>query len=118
MAAVQTTTTGVASPYRLMVRTARRTWIRVRMDNGQTYEEKLKAGAVRVWASDQPFAITLRDTGGVRGIEEIQTCRRENLVDLIIWVDNRRRTRGLSPCLCLPLWDALLPGQLAGGPAC
>ena len=66
MAAVQTTTTGVASPYRLMVRTARRTWIRVRMDNGQTYEEKLKAGAVRVWASDQPFAITLRDTGGVR----------------------------------------------------
>ena len=66
MAAVQTTTTGLASPYRLMVRTARRTWIRVRMDNGQMYEEKLKAGAVRVWVSDQPFAITLRDTGGVR----------------------------------------------------
>jgi hypothetical protein len=36
------------------------------MDNGQTYEERLKAGAVRVWVSDQPFAITLRDTGGVR----------------------------------------------------
>ena len=66
MAAVQTTTTGLASPYRLMVRTARRTWIRVRMDNGQTYEEKMKAGAIRVWVSDQPFAITLRDTGGVR----------------------------------------------------
>jgi hypothetical protein len=66
MAAVQTATTGLASPYRLMVRTGRRTWIRVRMDNGQTYEERMKAGAVRLWVSDQPFAITLRDTAGVR----------------------------------------------------
>jgi hypothetical protein len=49
-----------------MVRVARRTSIRVRMDNGQTYEEKLKPGAVRVWVSDQPFAITLPSTRGVR----------------------------------------------------
>ena len=29
-------------------------------------------------------------TGGVRGIEEVQACRREHLVDLIVWVDNDR----------------------------
>jgi hypothetical protein len=56
MTSVQTATTGLASPYWLMMRAARRTWIRVRMDNGQTYEERLKAGAVRVWMSDQPAA--------------------------------------------------------------
>jgi len=29
-------------------------------------------------------------TGGVRGIEEVQACRRENLADLIVWIDNPR----------------------------
>lgn len=29
-------------------------------------------------------------TGGVRGIEEIQACRRERLVDVIVWIDNAR----------------------------
>ena len=29
-------------------------------------------------------------TGGVRGIEEIEACRREHLVDLIVWVANDR----------------------------
>jgi hypothetical protein len=29
-------------------------------------------------------------TGGVRGIEEIQACRTERLVDLIVWVANDR----------------------------
>ena len=29
-------------------------------------------------------------TGGVRGIEEIEVCRREHLVDLIIWIANDR----------------------------
>jgi hypothetical protein len=33
-------------------------------------------------------------TGGVRGIEEVQACRREHLVDLIVWVDNDRVPRG------------------------
>jgi cytidylate kinase len=33
-------------------------------------------------------------TGGVRGIEEIRACRREHLVDLIVWVDNDRVRRG------------------------
>jgi len=29
-------------------------------------------------------------TGGIRGIEELLACRRERLVDLIVWVDNGR----------------------------
>ena len=29
-------------------------------------------------------------TGGIRDLEEILACRRENLVDLIIWVENNR----------------------------
>jgi cytidylate kinase len=29
-------------------------------------------------------------TGGARGIEEIEACRRERLVDLIVWIDNDR----------------------------
>src|SRR3954452_19006062 len=33
-------------------------------------------------------------TGGVRGIEEIQACRRGHLVALIVWVDNDRVRRG------------------------
>ena len=33
-------------------------------------------------------------TGGVRGIEEIQACRREHLVDLIVWIDNPRVRAG------------------------
>lgn len=33
-------------------------------------------------------------TGGVRGIEEISACRRECLVDLIVWVDNPQVPRG------------------------
>ncbi len=28
--------------------------------------------------------------GGVRDVEEIETARRENLVDLIVWIENRR----------------------------
>jgi cytidylate kinase len=28
--------------------------------------------------------------GGVRGVEEIAACRREALVDLIVWIDNLR----------------------------
>src|SRR5436190_12096799 len=33
-------------------------------------------------------------TGGVRGIEEVRACRREDLVDLIVWIDNGRVRRG------------------------
>src|SRR5438093_12130247 len=32
-------------------------------------------------------------TGGVRGIEEVRACRRENLVNLIVWIDNPRVAR-------------------------
>jgi hypothetical protein len=32
-------------------------------------------------------------TGGVRGIEEIQACRQERLVDLIVWIGNDRAPR-------------------------
>jgi hypothetical protein len=32
-------------------------------------------------------------TGGVRGIEEVQACRREQLVDLIVWIANDRVRR-------------------------
>jgi hypothetical protein len=35
-------------------------------------------------------------TGGVRGIEEVRACRREHLVDLVVWIDNDRVPRGPS----------------------
>jgi hypothetical protein len=35
-------------------------------------------------------------TGGIRSIEEIDACRRERLVDLIVWIDNNRVRRSAS----------------------
>src|SRR5207237_6420255 len=51
MAAVQSITADINAPYRLVVRVAKRTWVRVRMDNGQVHEERLRAGATRMWVS-------------------------------------------------------------------
>lgn len=66
MAAVQTVTASMKAPYRLVVHVAKRTWVRIRMDNGQWYEEKLAAGSVRTWLSNQPFSISMGNAGGVR----------------------------------------------------
>jgi len=66
MAAVQSVTTDINAPYRLVVRVTRRTWIRVRMDNGQVTEEKLRAGGMRMWVSNRPFVISIGNAGGVR----------------------------------------------------
>jgi hypothetical protein len=35
-------------------------------------------------------------TAGARGIEEVRACRREGLVDLIVWIDNERVRPGPS----------------------
>ncbi len=66
MAAVQSVTTDINAPYRLVVRVTRRTWVRVRMDNGQVTEEKLKAGAKRMWVSNRPFVISIGNAGSVQ----------------------------------------------------
>ena len=66
VSAVQSVTTDISAPYRLVVRVAKRTWVRVRMDNGQVTEEKLKAGAMRMWVSNRPFVISIGNAGGVR----------------------------------------------------
>jgi hypothetical protein len=64
--AVQNVTADIKSPYKLIVSTVKKTWIRIRMDNGQTYEEKLAAGAVRMWVTDRPFVISMGNAVGAR----------------------------------------------------
>ena len=66
MSAVQNVIADIKSPYKLVVSVPKKTWVRIRMDNGQTYEEKLGAGAVRMWVTDRPFAISLGNAGGAR----------------------------------------------------
>src|SRR5260370_39305801 len=66
MSAVQSVTTDINAPYRLVVRVTGRTSVRVRMDNGQGTEEKLKAGAKRMWVSNRPFVISIGNAGSVQ----------------------------------------------------
>lgn len=62
---VQSATTGVSTPYRLVARVSEPTWIRVRTEDGRTTEETVPAGAVREWVSNRPFVITIGNAGGV-----------------------------------------------------
>jgi hypothetical protein len=62
---VQSATTGVSTPYRLVARVSEPTWIRVRTEDGRTSEETVPAGAVREWVSNRPFIITIGNAGGV-----------------------------------------------------
>jgi cytoskeleton protein RodZ len=62
---VQSATTGVSTPYRLVARVSEPTWIRVRTEDGRTSEETVPAGAVREWVSNRPFTITIGNAGGV-----------------------------------------------------
>jgi uncharacterized protein DUF4115 len=66
VSAVQNVIADIKSPYKLVVSVPKKTWVRIRMDNGQTYEEKLGAGAVRMWVTDRPFAISMGNAGGAR----------------------------------------------------
>lgn len=52
-------------PYRLIARVTERTWIRVRMDNGQVLQETVPAGAIRQWVSNGRFLISLGNAGAV-----------------------------------------------------
>lgn len=65
MPQVQSATTGVSTPYRLVARVNEPTWIRVRTEDGRTSEETVPAGAVREWVSNRPFVITIGNAGGV-----------------------------------------------------
>ena len=65
MPQVQSATTGVSTPYRLVARVSEPTWIRVRTEDGRTTEETVPAGAVREWVSNRPFVITIGNAGGV-----------------------------------------------------
>ena len=65
MPQVQSATTGVSTPYRLVARVSEPTWIRVRTEDGRTSEETVPAGAVREWVSNRPFVITIGNAGGV-----------------------------------------------------
>jgi cytoskeleton protein RodZ len=65
MPQVQSATTGVSTPYRLVARVSEPTWIRVRTEDGRTSEETVPAGAVREWVSNRPFMITIGNAGGV-----------------------------------------------------
>jgi cytoskeleton protein RodZ len=65
MPQVQSATTGLSTPYRLVARVSEPTWIRVRTEDGRTTEETVPAGAVREWVSNRPFVITIGNAGGV-----------------------------------------------------
>ena len=62
---VQSATTGISTPYRLVARVSEPTWIRVRTEDGRTTEETVPAGAMREWVSNRPFVITIGNAGGV-----------------------------------------------------
>jgi hypothetical protein len=62
---VQSATTGIATPYRLVARVSEPTWIRVRTEDGRTSEETVPAGSVREWVSNRPFVVTIGNAGGV-----------------------------------------------------
>jgi cytoskeleton protein RodZ len=62
---VQSATTGVSTPYRLVARVNEPTWIRVRTEDGRTSEETVPSGAVREWVSNRPFIVTIGNAGGV-----------------------------------------------------
>jgi cytoskeleton protein RodZ len=61
---VQSATSGVSTPYRLVARVSEPTWIRVRTEDGRTTEETVPAGAIREWVSNRPFVITIGNAGG------------------------------------------------------
>lgn len=56
---------GAEAAYRLVARTTEPTWIRVRTGDGRTIEETMPAGAVREWASNRPFELTIGNAGGI-----------------------------------------------------
>jgi cytoskeleton protein RodZ len=62
---VQSATSGISTPYRLVARVSEPTWIRVRTEDGRTSEETVPAGSVREWVSNRPFTITIGNAGGV-----------------------------------------------------
>jgi cytoskeleton protein RodZ len=62
---VQSATSGLSTPYRLVARVTEPTWIRVRTEDGRTSEETVPSGAVREWVSNRPFVITIGNAGGV-----------------------------------------------------
>lgn len=55
----------VTAPYRLVVRAAEASWIRVRTEDGRLTEETIPAGQSREWVSNEPFTVTLGNAGGV-----------------------------------------------------
>lgn len=52
-------------PYRLTARVTQRTWIRIRMDNGQLLQETVPAGGVRQWVSNGRFVVSVGNAGAV-----------------------------------------------------
>jgi cytoskeleton protein RodZ len=50
---------------RLVVRAVEPTWLRVQVDDGQTAEELLQAGAVREWTAARRFVLTIGNAGGL-----------------------------------------------------
>jgi hypothetical protein len=50
-------------------------------------------------------------TGGARGIEEVQACRRERLVDLIVWIANNRVRRDSTVALGPDDCDLVVPNH-------
>jgi hypothetical protein len=52
--------------YKLVARVTQRTWIKVRMANGQVVRERVPAGAVRQWISNERFVISVGNAGAVK----------------------------------------------------
>jgi hypothetical protein len=52
--------------HRLVARFTARTWIKVRMDNGQVNRENVRAGAVRQWVSNGRFLVSIGNASAVK----------------------------------------------------
>lgn len=52
--------------HRLVARFTEKTWIKVRMDNGQVNRENVRPGAVRQWVTNGRFLVSVGDAGAVK----------------------------------------------------
>jgi cytoskeleton protein RodZ len=51
---------------RLVARATETTWIRVRTEDGQRFDETIPAGQMREWVSTGPFTLTVGNAGGIK----------------------------------------------------
>jgi cytoskeleton protein RodZ len=87
--------------HRLVARFTGRTWIKVRMDNGQVNRENVRAGAVRQWVTNGRFVVSVGNAGAVRFELNWRPLpplggKGEELADVVLPPDSSRPQQPLS----------------------